>query len=358
LVKVSRKVILAFAIILLLLTALSFYLQYTTSTSTGPWIATTSYPLQVAGTAGVLGQSCVTSSSVIYCIGGENASGAPNSTVYSAPLSSSGIGAWTAGADPYPLTIEFESCVSYSSYIYCVGGTHDASGDDVTSSYFAPVQSSGLGNWTRTSPYPIATDSQSCVPSSGYVFCMGGENETSGTNSTATDSNSVWYASLSSSGLGTWARTTAYPSGMLFPGCSGLGGYIYCVGGQDSSGNPSSNTYYASVSPEGLSAWTQSTSYPMPVIAQSCSTASTYLYCVGGLVPGGTSTSSVYYSGLSPSGIGSWQQGGSYPTGLATMCVASSSYVYCVGGFDPSAGPTGSTYYAPITANSTSSSST
>jgi hypothetical protein len=144
---------------------------------------------------------------------------------------------------------------------------------------------------------------------------------------------------------------------MLFPGCSGLGGYIYCVGGQDSSGNPTPNTYYASVSPEGLGTWTQSTSYPIPVIAQSCSTASTYLYCVGGLVPGGASTSSVYYSGLSPSGIGSWQQGGSYPTGLATTCVASSSYVYCVGGFDPSAGPTGSTYYAPITTNSTSSSS-
>jgi hypothetical protein len=357
LVKVPRKVILAFAIILLLLVAVTIYLQYTASQSSGPWVPTSSYPLQVDGTAGVLGQSCVTSSSSVYCIGGENAAGDPNSTVYSAPISPSGIGNWTAAQHPYPQTIMFESCVTYSSYVYCVGGTHNSAGNDTTASYFAPVTTDGLGDWTVTSPYPVATDSQSCVPSSGYVFCIAGENETSGTNATATSSDSVWYANLSSSGIGTWARTAAYPGGTSFPGCSGLGGYVYCVGGQDSSDNPVSSTYYAAVSPDGLGAWTASTSYPIQVIAQSCTTASTYVYCVGGLVPGGTSTASVYYAGLSPSGIGAWQQGGSYATGLATTCVASSSNIYCVGGYDPSSGPTDDCFYAPINANSTSSAS-
>jgi hypothetical protein len=357
LVKIPRKVILAFAVVLLLLVALTFYLQYSAPQSNGPWVATTPYPLQVNGTPGVLGQSCVSSSSSLYCIGGEDASSEPHSTVYSAPITSSGLGNWTADPTSYPETIMFASCVTYSGYVYCVGGTHDGTGDDTTSSYFAPVEANSLGNWLATSPYPIATDSQSCTPSSGYIFCVGGENETSGTNATATNSNSAWYASLSPSGIGTWTRTTAYPGGVFFPGCSSLGGYVYCVAGQDSTPDVVSSTYYAAVSPQGLGPWTASTAYPVPVIAQSCVTAVTYLYCVGGIVSGGTSTSAVFYAGLSPSGIGSWQQAGSYPTGLATDCVASAADVYCVGGFDPSSGPMDGSYYAPISSNLTSSAS-
>jgi hypothetical protein len=357
-VKVPRRVILAFMVVLLLLVALSYYLQYTAPQSTGPWVSTTAFPLQVGGTSGVLGQACVTSSSYVYCVGGENADSMPNDTVYSSPLKTTGLGNWTLDQYPYPQPIMFESCVAYSGYVYCVGGTGTATGNDTADTYFAPITLGALGNWTATSPYPVPTDSESCTASSGFVFCVGGENETSGSSATATLSNSAWYASLSASGIGGWTKTTPYPGGVYFPGCSALGGYVYCVGGQNATRDLLTSTYYAPVSEFGLGQWTSSTAYPIAVSDESCATASTYLYCVGGLVASGSATDSVYYSGLSPSGIGTWQQGGSYPSDAATECVASSSYVYCVGGYDPSSGaPTGSSYYAPITTNSTSSSS-
>jgi len=357
LIKIPRKVILVAAVVLAILVGVTFYLQYTGTQNTGPWVATSAYPLQAGGNAGVLGQSCVTVSSSIYCVGGEDVNGAPHNSTYGATISSSGIGNWTLEQYAYPQSVMFESCVSGSIYVYCVGGTHDSKGDDVPNSYFAEVGANGLGNWTITSPYPVATDSLSCVPSSGYVFCMGGENETSGTNATATESNSVWYASMSPSGLGTWSRTTAYPAGMFFPGCSALGGYIYCLGGLVGTGTQTAvaSSYYAAVSPEGLAQWTESTAYPLQVTAQSCTTASTFLYCVGGIVGASAATSNVYYSGLSPSGLGSWQQGGNYPASLSTDCVASSSYVYCIGGYDPGSGPTDSSYFAPISTVSTTS---
>jgi N-acetylneuraminic acid mutarotase len=316
LVKLSRRVILVFAVILLLLVAVEFYLQYSSSQSTGPWAATTTYPLQISGTGGVLGQSCVTANSSVYCIGGENADSEPNDTVYSAPISSAGIGNWTSQLHQYPTDLMFGSCVSSSGYVYCVGGTTTAADNDTSKTYFAPITSGAIGNWTATSPYPVPADSASCVPSSGYIFCVGGENETTGSSASANYSSSVWYASLSSSGIGIWAQTTSYPGDSFFPACSALGGYVYCVGGQDSSQDVLSTAYYASVSPNGLGTWTQTTSYPIQVTAQSCTTASTLMYCVGGIITGGTTTSNVYYAGLTPSGIGSWQQAVSYPAGL------------------------------------------
>ncbi len=358
-IKLPRKVILAMAIILIILVGVTFYLQYNTANSTGPWTSTASYPLETGGNAGVLGQSCVASSSTVYCIGGQDVTGSPHDSVYFAPISSTGIGNWTLDQYSYPQSIMFASCLTSSGYVYCVGGTYMSSGNDTAATYFAPIESSGLGNWTATSPYPVPTDSESCVPSSGYVFCMGGENETTGTSASATDSASVWYASLTSSGIGPWSRTTAYPSGSFFPECSSLGGYIYCVGGEDLSGDAISSSYYASVSPDGIEEWTASSSYPIQVTAESCAPAATVLYCVGGLSSGGASTSAVYYAGLSPSGIGGWQQGGAYPNALATDCVASPSFVYCMGGYDPgSSGYSSGSYFAPVAASATTSSST
>ena len=356
--RLPRKVVLLLAVVLVALVGVTYYLQFTSPPSTGPWMATRPYPLQVNGTAGVLGLSCVASSGTAYCIGGEDAASHPSDSVYHAPLTSSGIGNWTASQSPYPEPIMFTSCVGYSGYVYCVGGTHTGTGNDTSSSYFAPASNGGLGKWTGTSPYPVTTDSQSCVAASGQVYCVGGQNETSGSSSSQTDSNSVWYASLSPSGIGTWSRTTAYPGGVFFPECSTQGGYVYCVGGQSKSGTVVSSAYYASVSANGLGQWTPTSPYPVGTTAQSCAASSTVLYCVGGLVTGGSATGNLYYAGLSPAGIGSWQQGGGYPTGLATECISSSEYLYCIGGYDPGSPPTAESYFVPVSSSSRSGSST
>ena len=346
------------AIILVGLVAVVLYTTLSAPTNTGPWTQTYTYPLQAGGSSAVVGQSCVDSAGYVYCIGGDDANSNPSSAVYYAEASSSGVGNWTVSANPYPQTIEFESCTTASGYVYCVAGTHDANGDDTNASYYATLSPLGVGPWVETTPFPVATDALSCATTVGDLYCMGGENETTGTNATTTLSSAVWYASVSSTGIGTWKQSADYPVGLYFPSCTSLGGYVYCVGGENAQHVPENATYYAYVTPAGMGPWTAAPDYPIQTIAESCATSYSSIFCIGGLESGGTTTSAVYYASVSSAGLGSWQSAASYPIGVATDCVSNAGLLYCVGGYESSVGPTGNSYYALLNATASSSTST
>src|SRR2546429_3742642 len=121
-------------------------------------------------------------------MGGDMASGfgTPNgftNVVYFAPLSSSGVGSWSS-ATSYPLNVISPSCVVGSGFAYCIGGdtaTHSPFGGTFTgftsAVYFASLSSSGLGSWASTTSYPTVIYTQSCALDSGFVYCIGGDNE-------------------------------------------------------------------------------------------------------------------------------------------------------------------------------------
>ena len=193
------------------------------------WSSTTSYPTGIAST-GIASQSCATNSGFIYCVGGTSPS--PTSAVYFAPITSSGVGPWTLSAFPYGapavptgVPIERESCVTNSGFIYCVGGFDGSM--VVSDVFFAPISSSGVGPWASTTPYgsaptvpagvPIAE--QSCVTDSGFIYCVGG------------GTNLVFFAPISSSGVGTWTSTNSYPFPIFEQSCVTRASLIYCVGG-------------------------------------------------------------------------------------------------------------------------------
>src|SRR5271157_3969468 len=223
----------------------------------GPWTAQTDYGATSGnnGTTGItiLGVSCVTNSSYVYCVGGQNLKKPSNqdiSNVYFAQASPSGtLGGWTETTD-YGATsgasgsgglgIEWPSCVQWDSYVYCVGGaTNSGSTSDV---FYAQLSSSGVGPWTETTDYgasSIANDTGSggiqafqlaCVAEGGYIYCVGG-----GAGS------KTFYAQLSSTGVGPWQETTNYGAsagntgvgGVTLTGqaCTVSDGDIYCVGG-------------------------------------------------------------------------------------------------------------------------------
>jgi len=354
--RISRRVTAVALIGLLALVGLEFYLQSTASTrSVSAWSNMTPYPLETSGTAGVAGQSCVASNGTVYCIGGQDFTGGPHSTVYSAPLTSTGVGRWTNDTNAYPQEVMFQSCVADSSYVYCVGGVYDSTADDVPYAYYAPLTPSGVGAWKQTTSYPVPVDTESCVASSGYIYCIGGENQTSGTNSTSVPSNSDWFAKISPSGIGNWITATAYPQGIYFPVCTSLGGYVYCVGDEARSGEAQTAGYYSAISPEGLGVWTATTAYPIGDAGQSCVVSSSDLFCVGGWTGGTAHTTSVYYAQLTPGGIGNWQAASDYPVGVLTTCVGSLGYIYCFGGSQGSSGPTDSDYYGQLVSPSASS---
>jgi hypothetical protein len=294
----------------------------------GSWSPTTSYPYVIQE------QSCPISSGYVYCVGGSFGVGGrlPTNGVYYASVSSSGVGNWTPTTS-YPTNIADQPCVISSGYIYCIGGrwvpNHPI---DVTTNavYYASVSSSGVGIWTPTTSYPTNIAFESCVASSGYIYCVGGR------------TNAVYYAPLSASGVGTWTSTTDYPIDVSPESCVASSGHVYCVGGRTAD-QPTQAVYYAPLSASGVGTWSSTTSYPTNA-ADTCVASSGYIYCVGG------GTNAVYYAPVSPLGVGTWSSTTSYPTNAASKsCVASSGYIYCVGGNTGGiSGNQNAVYYAPI----------
>jgi hypothetical protein len=337
--RTISKIILVVVIVIIAIIAIGAIATLLTPASSSPWNTAAEYPLQVSDTVGVSGQPCVNSTTYVYCIGGTDAAGGPRNLVYTSSAissSSANITYWTPDSTLYPQGMYAQACVASSGFAYCVGGTYDDAGDDVASSYYAPLSSDGvIGTWSSTTAYPVAVDSQYCVASSGYIYCVGGWNEADGTNATRVVSNSVYYAPLSSSGIGSWSQSTPYPASTYFPSCFAADGYVYCLGGVDGSGNVVSADYYASLSSAGVGAWAQTTAYPLQETGQACATSSGYIYCVGG--EGSSSfTNAVYHAAVSSGGIGAWTKAANYPQSVATTCTISSGYLYCIGGFNSS----------------------
>lgn len=355
--RISRIIIIVLvAVVVVIVAVAAISVLMAPKQSSSAWVSAAEYPVQVGGTYGIGGQQCVNNTAYITCIGGQDIQSGPRSDIYysSAISSSGGIASWTFdSANPYPQIINGESCVTYAGYVYCVGGMYDAGGDDVASSYYAPLASGGgVGNWSSTTSFPIPIDSQSCVAATGYIYCIGGDNETDGTEADAVATNSVWYAPLSASGLGSWNRTTGYPENVFFPSCFAAYGYVYCLGGADGNGNSLNAVYYAALSSSGVGTWTKTQSYPVKESGQACAFSSGYVYCVGGETAGGNSpsyTNAAYYAPVSISGIGAWKQEGVYPLSIGTTCVILSAHMYCVGGFDASTiGEESDVYYASL----------
>jgi len=237
------------------------------------WSSTTSYP------TGIASQSCVTNSGFIYCVGGTTFPTGITDAVYFAPISSSGVGPW-ASTTSYPVLVAEQN----SGFIYCVGGNSPLPTDAVS---FAPISSSGVGPWTTsitspltTNPYPVPISEQSCVTNSGFIYCVGG--------TSIGITSAVFFAPISSSGVGSWASTTSYPFSIFAQSCVARASFVFCVGGFSSIG-PTIDVFFAPISSSGVGTWTTTNSYPFTIFEQSCVTRASLIYCVGGNPPTGTS---------------------------------------------------------------------
>lgn len=286
----------------------STYYSGVSSTGTGTWSSTTSYPLSISS------HSCAIFNGYVYCVMGTGTSSI-YSNVYYAPISSTGIGTWAAGTS-YPFALYDGSCNAAYSHIYCVGGTDG--GGSYGNVYYAPVSSTGVGTWASTTSYPVGRDGIRCVISSGYIYCTGGED-------TGFQHNNSYYAPISSTGVGAWSTTANYPvpSGIQDQNCLSYSGDIYCIAGAGGQlGAVLNNSYYATAGSSGIGTWTATTSYPLAVSTSSCYLENGIVYCVGGSTGYNLETATAYYAPLSGTGIGNWTATTNYPTATYSMsCV-------------------------------------
>ncbi len=341
-------------------------------TNVGPFVEQIDYGAS-SGTTGstgisILGPSCVFYIEYVECVGGQNSQGTDISDVFYAEVSTTGVvGPWTettdygaasgtSGAGGVP--IEWPSCVQYAGYIYCVGGATNSG--ELSKVFYAQLSlSGGVGPWTETTDYGASSGDSgtggtpgfqySCVAYSGYIYCVGNSSGTS----------KVFYAALSSSGVGPWTETTDYGassgdtgSGGVAIGataCTQTGEKIICVGGTVSY-VPVSDVFVATLSADGVGPWTETTDYGaasgstgaggVPIYGTACavypnnSTVGTVI-CAGGDTTGSVSTDGVHFA-EDPFPL-TWITGGAFP--IATywlVCVvfygSLSSYFICAGG--------------------------
>ena len=195
----------------------------------------------------------------------------------SPPVSAQPLNSWSSTTS-YPTGIANQSCVTNSGFIYCVGGN---SPSPTSAVFFAPITSSGVGPWASTTSYPIFISEQSCVTNSGFIYCVGG--------TSIGITSAVFFAPISSSGVGSWASTTSYPFSIFAQSCVARASFVFCVGGLSSPIGLTSDVFFAPISSSGVGTWTSTNSYPFPIFEQSCVTRASLIYCVGGNPPTGTS---------------------------------------------------------------------
>jgi hypothetical protein len=301
------------------------------------WQKTSSYPANVSSAG------CAISGEYLYCVGGFSfPSGMYGiQKAYYASVSSAGITNWQS-TTPYPTNMNGPSCIAYNSYLYCIGGqnqsTSGASGSS-SLSYYAPVSSSGIGTWQKTTSYPFQVFGPDCSTSNGYIYCIGGS------NSTVDYSNITYFAQLSPSGIGAWqptTRPTLYTPSQR--ACSLYSGYIYCTGGNIGFIN-FSGTISAPVSGSGIGKWARTTSYPTSDSGQNCNAYNGYIYCIGGYPVG----PGVYFASMDNGAVGNWTKGAQLPANLTGGCYAGTGYLYCIGvGGSAISGNATASYFAKV----------
>ena len=205
------------------------------------------------------------------------------------------LGGWSREA-AYPAGLAGISCAPLYQRVYCVGGS-DPNLNSYAGVNYAVANGTGVGAWEPGTPYPTAVDSESCVASAGYVYCVAGEVDSNGNENTPI--SDVYFAPLTSSGIGAWSTGARYPAALAAPSCAENSGYVYCVGGFDINGLSSRDAYYAALSPSGVGAWTPGAPYPVPIDTSSC-VALNGIYCVGGVSSQQAGSSNVDYVYFAP----------------------------------------------------------
>ena len=192
-----------------------------------------------------------TLSANVYCVGGFGGGGNSHNQVDYAALGASGIGSWSS-TTAYPTAIDSASCVNATSGIYCVGGEDGTTVlDDV---YFASASSSGLGSWSSEAAYPNSLAAISCVAYSGYVYCVGRVRQ-----QRRRDQLDLLRVDLLRPDF-VDGHDPVSPGRRQRRRACVYAGDIYCVAGETENGSnqnsPISDVYYAPLSSSGIGQWT------------------------------------------------------------------------------------------------------
>ena len=256
-----------------------YYAQLKADGSSGTWATTTALP------AARQDHNAVVANGRLYVIGG----GGPDDTVYSAPLNADGtVGTWRSET-ALPLALDDPASVVAGDQLYVIGGLNGSVRDGV---HHAPIDEDGsLGAW-RTSANPLPDGGRAehtAFTADGHLHVVGGGNPDV--------QDEVFHAPLNADGsIGAWkTQADLLPQPRLDHTTVVSNGVAYVIGGIDGSSDPQSTVYSATLNADGSTgSWGSDTALPEAREDASTVLHDGYVYVFAGKSGEGAVVTAIY----------------------------------------------------------------
>ena len=261
------------------------------------------------------------------------------------------VQAWQTGNNSGFLARESHTAVVANGYIYIIGGIDSTGSVTVNTVQYAKILANGnVGNWSTVASLPAARDHPSAAFANGYIYVTGGATD----ETAATGHNDVYYAKVPSDGNITSWTTSANP---IFVGSAQerwrhssvvANGYLYVIGGQDTSGSVRNTVYKSKLYPDGSNGtWSSAgANLSSATFSHASAVANGYVYAIAG-----NSSTTTQYAKLNADGsTSSWNTSTTLPavrhdSGIAVL----NGTIYVIGG--ENSGYHANTFYATLGAN-------
>jgi N-acetylneuraminic acid mutarotase len=218
---------------------------------------------------------------------------------------------------------------AHNGYLFVIGG-YDGAYQPTT--YSAPITPTGtIGSWTARSSLSSGRYKHASVIANGFLYVLGGQ---TGASSHSAD---VLRAAIAEDGsLGTFSVVAAFGGPRRSLGAAVVNGYMYVIGGRDSS-TFYSDVQYAPINPDGsLGAFAATTSMTNPRSAHAVAAYNGRIYVLGGYDSVLGRTGTILYATPSSTGtISTWTTAAvSLPEGREGHAAeAHNGYLYVLGGY-------------------------
>lgn len=245
----------------------------------GAWASDVSLPAPVASAQAILTVNRV------YLIGGVGSAGSDLNTTYTAPINPDGtLGAWAAGP-LLPTGLSYSSAVITNSRVFLLGGRIN-NNTQTNSIYTCPINADGtLGAWGVSSQVlPAVNAFGQLVVTRARIYLINGV------------SASVFTTAVNADGTLTgWTTSTPLPMQLSYSQMVVTRNTVYVFGGNNGSGSPVSNVFYATVNADGtLGTWTAGTALYASLRDSQVITTSSQIYLLGGVDSVNNVSSTIY----------------------------------------------------------------
>lgn len=219
-----------------------------------------------------------------------------------------GLTPWTElVSTSLPQTLYEHALVATNGHLFVLGG-QSSNGAEATVYRAAILADGGLGPWQAMPALPQPLLRHAALKVGGGLLVIGGARGGAPQERLA----SIYRSAVMANGdLDAWVELTAtpLPRALVDAGAAVVNGYLFIVGGEDSSGQLQPTLYRAVLNADGsLGAWTMTTSLPISLTNHAIATAGNCLFVVGGDSNLGR-RSQVYSAAVAADGIiTTWQE--------------------------------------------------